>query len=265
MLGLKNVGAALLVLGLYHLFWLQYHTATTEAPTPACRRLFRAGSHRQQQQQQQQQPQSQRDDTSAADDGAQGGRAGEARPATPAWKLPEESNLVVNAPGTALLAATEPRTTTLHFTFGSLSMLDFLHNWRHHVERVGLSPALVGAADAQMLKACSREGIAALGIAQGLDVWQYTRSAHASTVVQEGKSEWAYYRHHNSSFLELGLVKAAFLWELLTLGYDVLISDLDVVWLSDGCVARAGRPTALRHLLSPAPSPTGYAMTARFS
>ena len=33
-------------------------------------------------------------------------------------------------------------------------------------------------------------------------------------------------------FLELGLVKAAFLWELLQLGYDVLISDLDVVWLS---------------------------------
>ena len=27
-------------------------------------------------------------------------------------------------------------------------------------------------------------------------------------------------------------VKAAFLWELLCLGYDVLISDLDVVWLS---------------------------------
>ena len=86
-----------------------------------------------------------------------------------------------------------------------------------------------------MLKACTREGIAAVGIAPELDVWNYTRSAtRASTVVQEGAAEWKYYRHHKSSFLELGLVKAAFLWELLRLGYDVLISDLDVVWINDG-------------------------------
>ena len=66
-------------------------------------------------------------------------------------------------------------------------------------------------------------------------MWNYTRSAtRASTVVQEGAAEWKYYRHHKSSFLELGLVKAAFLWELLRLGYDVLISDLDVVWINDG-------------------------------
>ena len=39
--------------------------------------------------------------------------------------------------------------------------------------------------------------------------------------------------HHNSDFLEMGLVKVAFLWELLTIGFDVLISDLDVVWLND--------------------------------
>ena len=52
--------------------------------------------------------------------------------------------------------------------------------------------------------------------------------------MQEGAAEWKYYRHHKSSFLELGLVKAAFLWELLRLGYDVLISDLDVVWINDG-------------------------------
>ena len=28
--------------------------------------------------------------------------------------------------------------------------------------------------------------------------------------------------------------QVAFLWELVSLGYDVLISDLDVVWLSGG-------------------------------
>ena len=35
-----------------------------------------------------------------------------------------------------------------------------------------------------------------------------------------------YYRHHNSDFLEMGLVKVAFLYELVGLGFDVLISDL---------------------------------------
>jgi len=38
-------------------------------------------------------------------------------------------------------------------------------------------------------------------------------------VVQAGNAEWKYYRHHKSSFLELGLVKVAFLWELVSLGY----------------------------------------------
>ena len=164
-----------------------------------------------------------------------GAKHAQTAPAAGMWAPPPGSNLVANPPAASLLAGAAPSPTTLHFTFGSLSMLDFLHNWKHFVDRLGLAPALVGAADAQMLKACTREGIAAVGIAPELDVWNYTRSAtRASTVVQEGAAEWKYYRHHKSSFLELGLVKAAFLWELLRLGYDVLISDLDVVWINDG-------------------------------
>ena len=164
-----------------------------------------------------------------------GAKHAQTAPAAGMWAPPPGSNLVANPPAASLLAGAAPSQTTLHFTFGSLSMLDFLHNWKHFVDRLGLAPALVGAADAQMLKACTREGIAAVGIAPELDVWNYTRSStRASTVVQEGAAEWKYYRHHKSSFLELGLVKAAFLWELLRLGYDVLISDLDVVWLNDG-------------------------------
>jgi hypothetical protein len=30
-----------------------------------------------------------------------------------------------------------------------------------------------------------------------------------------GKTEWQYFRHHNSDFLGMGLVKVALLWELL--------------------------------------------------
>ena len=131
----------------------------------------------------------------------------------PSWI--RASNLVFNQAATELLVDHEPERSTLIFTFGSVSMFDFLHNWLHHVRKQGLAPAVVGAADVQMLEACAKESIAAAGIAPGLDVWTYELSRNASTVVQTGKSEWKYYRHHKSSFLELGLVKAAFLWELL--------------------------------------------------
>ena len=117
-------------------------------------------------------------------------------------------------------------------------MMPFFQNWKHFVEAAGLEPVILGAADVQMYQACTRDDVAALTLSAGLDVWNYTVDASVSrtalTVVQNGSSEWKYYRHHKSSFLEIGLVKAAFLWELLRLGYDVLISDLDVVWLRGG-------------------------------
>ena len=80
-------------------------------------------------------------------------------------------NLRLNTRARTLFGALEPLSTpVVHFTFGSGAMLDFLRNWLHYVEAAGLSPAVVGAADAQMFRACSDEGIAALGIAEGLDV-----------------------------------------------------------------------------------------------
>ena len=64
-------------------------------------------------------------------------------------------NLVFNAPAEALVARLDPQVDTVHFTFGSVGLWDFLLNWRHHHERAGLPPPLVGAADAQMLEKCT--------------------------------------------------------------------------------------------------------------
>ena len=164
------------------------------------------------------------------------------------WSPPAWSNLEANFPAALVLGAADPATTTLHFTFGSASMMQFFRNWLHFVKNVGIAPVVIGAADKQMYVQCTAESIAAIAIAPGLDVWNYTRTKkNESTVVQEGKSEWKYYRHHKSSFLEIGLVKAAFLWELLCLGYDVLISDLDIVWLSPVWLLPHRRPA---HALS---------------
>ena len=146
----------------------------------------------------------------------------------------ERSNLVLNTPALALLAHASPSNTTLHFTFGSIVMIDFIHNWFHYARRAGLSPALIGAADIATLDACSDEALPAIGINPDLDVWSYERRTSwlPSAAMFEVRSDWRYYRHHRSSFLEMGLVKVAFLWELVSAGFDVLISDLDVVWLN---------------------------------
>ena len=141
------------------------------------------------------------------------------------WAPPPHSNLRANAPGGPIMASADPATTTLHFTFGSGTMMQFLRNWRHYIIQAGIGPAIVGAADADMLAACTAEGIGAIGIVQDLDVWTYEKMKGTSNVQGEASGCGKYYRHNKNCFLELGLVKAAFLWEILSLGYDVLISD----------------------------------------
>ena len=235
---LQTIGGALLLLGCYHVFMQQY-VFTSSATTGVGQR--RRGSEAA--------------STPLPCKTSSAAVAPEVSLSVPGeWVPPAGSNLRANNAAAVLLATAEPRTTTIHFTFGSFSMMDFLHNWRHFILKAGLAPAVVGAADSQMFQACSREGIPALEIVAGLDVWTYTRSKNASTVVQEGKSSFKYYRHHKSSFLELGLVKVAFLWELVELGYDVLISDLDIVWLQVRHARSLGQ-CLRRHRACPATPP----------
>ena len=155
----------------------------------------------------------------------------------PAWLLraSNSSALLLNAPARAALSAVaQPAGTTLHFTFGSAVMMDFVKNWLHFVKAAGIGPYLVGASDVPLLDFCNGQGVPAAAISPDLDVWTHTRRPRAmgEAAAYELKTQWQYYRHHNSDFLEMGLVKVAFLYELVGLGFDVLISDLDVVWLN---------------------------------
>ena len=147
----------------------------------------------------------------------------------PAWLLraSNSSALLLNAPARAALSAVaEPAGTTLHFTFGSAVMMDFVKNWLHFVNRAQLTPFLVGAADTGLFKFCTDAHVASVAISPELDVWTYQRKPKLKEAVYEIKSEWKYMRHHNSDFLEMGLVKVAFLWELLSAHFSVRISDL---------------------------------------
>ena len=153
----------------------------------------------------------------------------------PLWLEPPQTNLLFNSHAQAQLAPYEPARTTLHFTFGSAVMMDFVKNWLHFAKKSGLTPYLIGAADTGTRDYCASAGVASAAIDPRLDVWTYQRKKQSEVTDDAlGKTQWQYFRHHNSDFLGMGLVKVAFLWELLSSGLDVLISDLDVVWLNDG-------------------------------
>ena len=218
---LLRIGAVVLLLGLYHVLVQLFSSA---AAAPSCSHSLRGGST----------PRAGTPGylTTGVPQQPLTGVVGQPLPGpwqpltgvlgSAKWVPPPHSNLQPNAPGSAIMASADPATTTLHFTFGSGTMMQFLRNWRHYIIKAGIGPAIVGAADADMLAACTAEGIGALGIVQDLDVWTYAKMKGTSNVQGEASGCGKYYRHNKNCFLELGLVKAAFLWEILVLGYDVL-------------------------------------------
>ena len=148
-----------------------------------------------------------------ADASSSGGRSGgssttsSSPAALPSWLEAGKTALAFNEQAQASLAPFNPARTTLHFTFGSAVMMDFVKNWLHFVAKAGLGPILVGAADVPLLQACNKLRVPAAGIIPELDVWTYQRKPK-SDELYEIKTEWKYFRHHNSDFLEMGLVKA---------------------------------------------------------
>jgi len=70
--------------------------------------------------------------------------------------------LVFNEAGREVFGQLEPRGTTIHFTFGSAVMMDFVKNWLHFVGRAQLTPYLVGAADAGLFSFCTDAHVASV-------------------------------------------------------------------------------------------------------
>lgn len=152
------------------------------------------------------------------------------------------------------------QSTTIHLTFGSVVMTDFVRNWFHFARRAQLKPALVGTVDIALFQYCALQGFAAVGISGDLDILTHTRRGLRRNSIGNTDissmlnltSEWTYSRHHKSSFLQMGLVKVALLWELVSAHFNVLISDLDVVWLTPDWQRCAPQNYKLRHVRKPA-------------
>ena len=108
----------------------------------------------------------------------------------PRWLEPPATHLLYNQHAKGRLASYEPARTTLHFTFGSAVMIDFVKNWLHFAKKAGLTPYLVGASDGGLQKFCAADGVSAAAINPQLDVWTYelkrrarerARRVHAAT------------------------------------------------------------------------------------
>jgi hypothetical protein len=111
---------------------------------------------------------------------------------------------------------------TLVVAFANHVMCSYALNWLLHVRNVAaLRPYVLVTLDAQMQAECERRGEPCVSAAL------LHRDASLSL---EGGS---YLRNDVAGFKKLGKVKALFTERLLAEGYDVLLSDVDSVWLGD--------------------------------
>ena len=136
-----------------------------------------------------------------------------------AWMA--RTNLRFNSPARAVfpkltIGAGEP----LLLVFGGASVTDMLRNWVLHVKRTSM----------HFVVACMDEKLFSLAEEHG----------HPAVVMKESKGEestvatrWKYYRMDPKAFLAMGILKVRFFMEFMRSGFDVLCSDLDVMWLGD--------------------------------
>ena len=135
-----------------------------------------------------------------------------------------QSSLTFNTHARRTLSTLTPsQHTTIHLTIASSSLEDLLTTYIGHARKANLSPIVVGAVDASMLSICDE---------------RFSLPAVADNATALG-AKWQYFRHHHD-FLRFGSLKVKLILELLQPGFSVLLSDLDVIWLSSHWRSRWG-------------------------
>ena len=116
---------------------------------------------------------------------------------------------------------------SLALTFGTVALKHHVYNWLRHAGKVPQLTYAVVALDDALERLCQSwaepvlSGRRLLG-GGGADV------AAAFDALNTG-----YVRDNTAAFKQLGFLKARATARLLELGYDVLLSDADAVWLGD--------------------------------
>ncbi len=133
------------------------------------------------------------------------------------------------------LSVAGPRKQLL-LTFVNRIRLDFAITWAAHVRELGLSNWLVGATDQRTLRGLRRAGVPCFGM---------------KTALPEGEWAWG-----SQTFKSLGQHKIELIYQSLSWGLELVITDVDALVLRDPFpyVARwpdAGASSALRPYLPP--------------
>ena len=98
-------------------------------------------------------------------------------------------------------------------TWANYHYLDFALNWVHHMRKTGCQSFLVGAMDDELLEVLLERGVPAFGMSSGLSLEDFG---------------WG-----SSTFHKMGREKISLLQMFTRWNLDVLISDVDTVWLKD--------------------------------
>ena len=109
-------------------------------------------------------------------------------------------------------------------TFANFHYLDFALNWDHHMNKTGCESYLVGAMDDELLEALLERGVPAFGMSSGLSLEDF---------------KWGSPTFHKSGREKVSLLQMFTRWKL-----DVVISDVDTVWLRDPLPYLARYPKA---------------------
>lgn len=118
----------------------------------------------------------------------------------------------------------------LHLTFATASVDELLSNWAAHVRRLRL-PAVVSAMDRVVLERCPRLRVHCLA---NLDESMDARMTAEATRNGLSDASSVNIRGNPTLFISLGARKVEAILTLLhATGRPVLVSDVDVVWMSD--------------------------------
>lgn len=109
-------------------------------------------------------------------------------------------------------------------TWANFHYLDFALNWVHHMEKTGCKTYLVGAMDDELLTVLLDRGVPAFGMSSGLSLDDFG---------------WG-----SQTFFKMGREKISLLQQFTKWGLDVVISDVDTVWMKDPLPYMARYPEA---------------------
>lgn len=119
---------------------------------------------------------------------------------------------------------------TLVVTFANFAFKELLLNWVANVKKTGVEGFLIGAMDAELLKLCHDKRLPAYSLDDPGLLEQIPRNEEVTPMKDLGKAD---FRSDHKAFRNMGARKGGFVLALLQLGYSVLISDADAVFIKD--------------------------------